>query len=595
MVNATLFNHSSQCDSTELAEGRFWRTACRYLARFKPSSQVTNPPLVFGENSIALWCIAGRVLSRDSGNAAPQDDFVATVLQDISEAASQFWGPFAAVVFDRRNSTFIVLCDSCGQFPIYYSLDRSGDLHIASVANDLPPIEQGHAKPNNSYLHCYLAHGYGNADETGIENVSLLAPGMFLTYQKGDISLSRMWAPNVRRRRSVDRSPISILSSVLHSLIEPDRPAVLELSGGLESTALAIAAHRAGLSEQITAVTHFDPDRASSNEVSIARAVAEKCRLRHETYPLLSQLPFAPVHEVPLTARPSTQLCFLAQTANLAHAGVPGRYDTLINGHGGDALFLAPPPFGVSVDAMANLRFVRAITALRDLAIYYRMPIWVALKRSMHDARQYFRGGLGQSADPSVVHECPMTMPAGLYDDLLNNWRLLIRPGRRYQMAALAATLDETAIQVRPTIRRPILPFLAQPMVELALGASLEDLFTGYHNRLIVRQAAFDSSNLPNLWRTDKGDTTHSVLQGLYVHYDHVREVCLNGFCVAERMVRRDGLEKLLKRAADGFPVGLAEITRIYATETFVRGMFSGRKAIDAAHRGIARTVQTLQ
>ena len=595
MVNATLFNHSCQRDSHDFAREKFWRTASRYLARFKLSSQATNPTLIFGENSIALWCIAGRVLCRDSGEAAPLGNFVATFLRDISEVAAQFWGHFAAIVFDRRNSTFIVLCDSCGQFPIYYSLDRSGDLHIASDVNDLPSIEQGHAKPNNSYLHCYLAHGYGNADETGIENVSLLPPGMFLTYQQGSISLSRMWAPNVRRRRSTDHNPIAILSTVLHSLIEPDRPAVLELSGGLESTALAIAAHRAGLSEQITAVTHFDPDRASSNEVSVARIVAEKCRLRHETYPLLSQLPFAPAHEVPLTARPSTQLCFLAQTANLAHAGVPGRDDTLINGHGGDALFLGPPPFGVPVDAMAKLRFVRAITALRDLAIYYRIPIWAALKRSKHDARQYFRGGLGQSADPSVVHGCPRAMPAGLYDDLLTNWRLLVQPGRRYQMAALAATLDETAVQVRPTIRRPILPFLAQPMVELALGASLEDLFTGYHNRLIVRQAAFDSSNLPNLWRTDKGDTTHSALQGLYVHYDHVREVCLDGFCVAERMVRRDGLEKLLKRAADGFPVGLAEITRIYATETFVRGMFSRQKVDHTAHRDIARTAQSFQ
>ncbi|MBN3768443.1 MULTISPECIES: hypothetical protein [unclassified Burkholderia] len=157
-------------------------------------------------------------------------------------------------------------------------------------------------------------------------------------------------------------------------------------------------------------------------------------------------------------------------------------------------------------------------------------------------------------------------------------------------MAALAATLDETVVQVRPTIRRPILPFLAQPMVELALGASLDDLFTGCHNRLIVRQAAFDSSNLPNLWRTDKGETTHSALQSLYVHYDHIREVCLDGFCVAERMVRRDGLEKLLKRAADGFPVGLAEITRIYATEAFVRGMFSRQKVGHTAHRDIART-----
>jgi len=72
------------------------------------------------------------------------------------------------------------------------------------------------------------------------------------------------------------------------------------------------------------------------------------------------------------------------------------------------------------------------------------------------------------------------------------------------------------------------------------------------------------------------------------VHYDHVREVCLDGFCVAERMVRRDGLEKLLKRAADGFPVGLAEITRIYATETFVRGMFS-RQKVTHAHTEVQR------
>ncbi|WP_422110684.1 asparagine synthase-related protein [Burkholderia multivorans] len=98
-----------------------------------------------------------------------------------------------------------------------------------------------------------------------------------------------MWSPNVRPRRSVDRNPIEILSTVLRSLIEPSRPAVLELSGGLESTALAIAAHRAGLSEQITAVTHFDPDRASSNEVSVARAVAEKCRLRHVERPHVSE------------------------------------------------------------------------------------------------------------------------------------------------------------------------------------------------------------------------------------------------------------------------------------------------------------------
>ncbi len=52
-------------------------------------------------------------------------------------------------------------------------------------------------------------------------------------------------------------------------------------------------------------------------------------------------------------------------------------------------------------------------------------------------------------------------------------------------------------------------------------------------------------------------------------------------------MVCRDGLEKLIKRAAEGFPVGLAEITRVYATETFIRSMLGRQKVDHTAHAGI--------
>ncbi|HEV3106667.1 MAG TPA: asparagine synthase-related protein, partial [Trinickia sp.] len=365
--------------------------------------------------------------------------------------------------------------------------------------------------------------------------------------------------------------PIEQLGNVLSATLSRESQIVLELSGGVESTALAIALHYRGLHKNVMAVTYYDPMRSSSNEVDVAAKVAAACGLKHETFPLLEQLPFAPTAAPPLVSRPSMDLCFLAHFDGLMKAGFMGGDITRVNGHGGDAVFLAPPPFGAPLDALSKFRVIRAITALRDLAFTYRIPFWLVIHELLRDASRYLSGYVGQRASPSIV-PTQTPVPTGLYDDILCLKSLKLKPARRCQIATIGATIEETANYLNAFGKPEFRPFLSQPMVEWALRAHPEDFYSGYMNRLPIRQSAYGVKPLSNLWRTDKGDTTHSTLLGLLKHKHHVMEVCLEGRCVADGYLERAEMEKLLRRAMLGHAVGLPEITRVFSIEMFLRG-----------------------
>ncbi|ODV43329.1 hypothetical protein AWV79_18160 [Cupriavidus sp. UYMMa02A] len=360
---------------------------------------------------------------------------------------------------------------------------------------------------------------------------------------------------------------------MVHRSIMRGRDAItLELSGGLDSTALAVALQRAKLNTRTLAITHFDPRERLPTKVAIARHVARHCGMNHKAYPLLAKLPFTSVDAIPAVAQPATKLCFLARDQDMEKAGIPVERGALLNGHGGDSLYLAPPPFCVVVDAAASLHLARAVSALSDLAIHYRLPLYSVLKSAFGGAFDHLGGSHAQQAQ-TVIQQAPRERPATLYDDVLRGARLRLRPARRYQIAALGAVLDDALVQPYPKEGRPVMPFLAQPIVEHAMQMNLEEAFSADHNRLIVRKAVYRASGLGTLWRTDKGDIMHSALQGIKVNNAHVLETCLEGWAASAGLLDIVSLRKLIKRAALGYPAGLMEITRIYAVEMFVYGL----------------------
>ena len=552
-----------------------WTINNRCIAEFfaPQSSQAAQLPR-FGETEALRWRIQGKIFRTIDFEPAHDIEVAHAALTQIDTFTQRFWGTYSIIAYDKCTNRFVIFNDPCGQFPLFYRKEKEGNVHFGSDVTDFIRLGNLRAEPSLSFLHAYLALGYGPSNETGWCDLYILRPGYALILQiNKEMVFQRIWNPRYAHPHLTPLDIIARLRRVLPAILA-DEPAIhLELSGGVESTTLAASLLLCGLNDKTIAVTHFDPTRASSNEVEIARKVARKCNLEHTIFPLLSCLPFAPPKSIPIVGRPTSALCFLAQFDSLASTGLPKRNGALLNGHGGDALFLAPPPFGAPIDALSRLDIRRAVTSIWDISRLYRVPLWSSVCAALSEARQHFQGGITQFASDSIIQPYDEPPPSGLYDDVLTHPSLALRPAKRFQIAALQATLDETAIHVAPTYRRTTFPFLTQPIIELAMHYRPEYLFSETHNRLPVRHSAYKASGLENLWRTDKGDTTHSALRGIKTHETHVREICLEGFCGTERLINRSALDKVIKRAILGYPEGIVEIMRIYATETFLRGL----------------------
>ncbi|PCE32592.1 hypothetical protein BZL54_10250 [Burkholderia ubonensis subsp. mesacidophila] len=528
-------------------------------------------PPVFGENSNAAWAVQGRLFERD-GAPVCVEDIVRTALIDHEDVSRRYWGDYSIIVYDKRADRFLILSDPCGQRSVFYHRAADGAVHVGGTIDEL--IEPGRVpgEPDARYLSQFVTYGCGDPGSTGWRDISLLPPGQAVLWKRHQpLEFRRAWSPWNWTARRDGRDFIDVLTMVQRSCLDGDATIFLELSGGIDSTSLAVALRRADLHRRTVAVTHFDPLRASSNEVSIARAVADHCQIEHRTYPLLARLPFTPVERAPTVAIPATKLCFLAHANGLAESGVPGGDGLMLNGHGGDALYLAQPPFGVLVDAASSLRFRRVWRAARDLAIHYRVPLWTVLAQARSEASRYLGEPAVQPASQAVVPPGAPRPMTDLNGDIMRRLSLRLKPARRYQIAATSAIIDDALVQTAHA--RPVMPFLTQPIVEHALGMRIDEMFSADHSRLAVRRSVFAASGLPNLWRTDKGDIMHSALEGIKVNHAHVRETCVDGWCAANRLVEPDALARLIKRAALGFPDGLVEITRIYATEMFVRAL----------------------
>jgi asparagine synthase (glutamine-hydrolysing) len=551
-----------------------WRFNGGLVAKICSRTSQCTGVAELGETEQASWVVEGKILEKDSYRPASAASLVAAALREPTDVPRRFWGDYFIIIYDKRNDQFLALCDPCGQHPVFFHCEADGSVHIGDSIKDFVGYGAVVRAVDQKYLAQYLAYGYGEATRTGWRDISFLAPGTALVSRRGRSPMTlRAWSPRDGGEGVSRRDFADLLTSTLAAALEPDRPILLELSGGLDSTAIAVALRRADLHQRVLAVTYFDPQRAASNEVSVARIVARRCGMEHKAYSLLDCLPFSPPSALPLVAKPATKLCFLAQQEHFVSSGTCPSSSIIVNGHGGDSLYLAPPPFSAIVDAVANMRFSRAVSSLRDLSIHYRVPIWHTLRRAWSEARDFFVGAGEHAAMALIQPEQRPSLGAGLYDDVLCARSLWLRPGKRCQIVALGAIIDDSQIQPRPDGARPVMPFFFQPVVEHALQLRTEDLFSTDHSRLPVRQSVYDVSGLPTLWREEKGDIMHSALLGVRANEHYFRDICMGGWCVSEGIVNPDRLDRAIRRTAIGYGNDLATIMRVYSTEIFVRGL----------------------
>lgn len=205
---------------------------------------------------------------------------------EVILAAYAAWGPacverfagmFAFALWDDRSQSLLLVTDRFGIKPLYYWHDGQRFAFASEIrallASDVLPRTLDH-----SAVASFFAFGSITAPQTILADVRQLLPGhrLVLDGRTGIATVERYWRPPpVGAAAATEADVHAALVAAVERHLVSDVPVGLFLSGGIDSSALAVLAHRAGVGNALTAFTVTFPERAYA-EGPYARHIGER-------------------------------------------------------------------------------------------------------------------------------------------------------------------------------------------------------------------------------------------------------------------------------------------------------------------------------
>ncbi len=249
-------------------------------------------------------------------------------------------GMFAVVVVDHRRQELLLARDHLGVKQMYYAVTPGAVLFASEVK---AVLASGRLAPevDRAGVLGYLTLFYCPEPFTLLRGLRKLPAGSQLRLAGGRAGEPRrFWQPSAEPKpisaADAARRTLEHLESAMRLQLRADVPVGLSLSGGVDSSALALAAARLGTTDVSAFTVTFEGTPEA--EVRCARAVAEALGIRHRVLEPASddvagELPLlAWISDEPI-ADPATYSQFCIARAAREFVTV------LLSGAGGDELF----------------------------------------------------------------------------------------------------------------------------------------------------------------------------------------------------------------------------------------------------------------
>jgi len=252
-------------------------------------------------------------------------------------------GMFAFALWDGKRSRLLLARDRLGIKPLYYAM-TGDELIFASEIKAI--LAAGPIKPllNHEILPEFLATRFVAGEETFFRGVRKLLPGHLLSWSSGPgVEVRRWWSlpdPAEPIDGTVQQQAVEVrdrLEEAVRSHLMSDVPLGLFLSGGLDSTGLAVL--MAGMTKEPIQTFAVGFDDKEANELEYARLAARAAGAVHREMVLgagefFADLPRLVWHEdEPIAFESSVPLNAVSRLA-AQHVKV------VLSGEGADELFL---------------------------------------------------------------------------------------------------------------------------------------------------------------------------------------------------------------------------------------------------------------
>ncbi len=355
-------------------------------------------------------------------------------LRDQSDTEVLFWmlrqhgvrgaldridGMFAFAFFDGKSGRLFLARDRFGEKPLFYGV-RNGKLVFASEIKALrrhPLFRQSCLDRKAVYR--YLSFEYLPGESTGFEDIAKLRPGHLLTFNSGNEVSEPYWRPNyggmnpaIDETQAIDRLDSLLDSSVRRRLIA-DVPLGMFLSGGIDSSLIAVMAARH--SSSITAYTVKMPE-ASYDETPHAVAVAKHCGISHEVVELTNADVIRAFEAVSGNIDEPLADYSLLPTYMVCQAARRGM-TVALGGDGGDELFAGYSTFKARRFSAIMARLPQMLGSALRWGID-RLPI-----SDGYMSMKFVLGHVSQGFGANIDHQPYLWMAPFVRDDKLKLWR----------------------------------------------------------------------------------------------------------------------------------------------------------------------------
>jgi asparagine synthase (glutamine-hydrolysing) len=165
------------------------------------------------------------------------------------EFADRLVGDFAIVLWDARRRRVLAARDPFGARPLYYR--RAGDrLWLASTTAALVATFEGRPALDDERICEHVLWRYKSNEATFFRDVRALRAGHVLAATEATTTATRYWRPPPARPELARSAPEELWGEVrrlfvrsVERRLRTDRPAIVHVSGGLDSSSIAMAAN----------------------------------------------------------------------------------------------------------------------------------------------------------------------------------------------------------------------------------------------------------------------------------------------------------------------------------------------------------------
>lgn len=309
----------------------------------------------------------------------------------------EWWGRYVGAFYNKKKQRCTLVRDPQGLSTMFYIAVQGGIIFSTDMTLLYDFLEEKPAL-NSTYFAQYIIGNSYSTSLTPFNNIVELLPGMGLHIKPdGTFSYEQLWdiselgGSYITDKDAFEQKLLLTMRACLKAWVGKSTGICLELSGGADSSGLMILL-RDVLPEHknIIGINYIDSKTPSSNEVEHAQEVADMCGaplhfLDWKDSSLLDPLPGGWRPD-----KPTTFLLFNKTSQQLHEFAQQNGCSEVMNGQGGDHVFLAPQPVNSLADYWLDRGIMGITKPLQQLSSANRMPWWMLARDTVGSIAKYY-------------------------------------------------------------------------------------------------------------------------------------------------------------------------------------------------------------